>query len=293
MLRLAKPILFGAALMACVAAPASAADFYEPPVVEAPPPVYYQPEPEPAFGGWYIRGDVDYHLLGFRGGDWITYGCCGVPDPGTNSFSSGTLRGALSLGAGAGYQVNKYFRVDLTGDYFFNSAFRGTSEGGCGGVATSCTDETNFSALVLMANAYAELGTWKRITPYVGAGIGGARVNWGDLTNTTAGIPVPSIHAGATSWRFAWALMAGASYCINKNWKVDVGYRFMRINGGRMFELNSPAGVSQGAGPGFDRGINVHEGRAGLRYQFGGGSDCGPKKEYVSYEPEPIVPVYK
>ena len=36
------------------------------------------------------------------------------------------------------------------------------------------------------------------------------------------------------------------------------------------------------AGPGRDQGFDIHEGRAGLRYQFGGASGC--------YEPEPYVP---
>ncbi|RVC73045.1 porin family protein, partial [Mesorhizobium sp. M4A.F.Ca.ET.022.05.2.1] len=49
-----------AALFAGVAAPALAADLTEPPVVEAaPPPVAYEQPVE--VGGWYIRGDIDYH----------------------------------------------------------------------------------------------------------------------------------------------------------------------------------------------------------------------------------------
>jgi len=293
MLRLAKPILLGAALMAGVMAPAGAADLYEPPIVEAPPPVYYQPEPEPDFGGWYIRGDIDYHALGFRGGTYITYGCptCG-PTPGTDSFDTGTLTGALSAGLGAGYKINRYLRTDLTADWLFTSNFRGSTSGTtCGPTGGPCVsvDRSTMNALLLLANAYVELGTWKKITPYIGAGIGGARVAWGDLRNTT---DTTSIHAGATSWRFAWALMAGASYCINKNWKFDLGYRYARISGGRMFEYGPP-GAAVGSGPGFDAGFDMHEGRAGLRYQFGGDPACGPKEHFVAYEPEPVVPIYK
>lgn len=286
MLRLAKPILLGTALTVCVSAPATAADIYEPPVVEAPPPVYYNPEPEPVFGGWYIRGDIDYHLSTFRGAQYITYG----PPPGTGTFDFGNFRGALSGGLGVGYKVNKYFRTDFTADYLFRAGFTGQTSGTCGGVACVSVDTSGYTALLLMANAYAELGTWKKITPYLGAGIGGAYVWWDDLNNTAGG--TTTVHAGAANWRFAWALMAGASYCINKNWKFDLGYRYTRISGGRMFEFAPPGGAA-GAGPGFDLGIDVHEGRAGLRYQFGGDPACGPKEHFVSYEPEPIVPVYK
>ena len=61
---------------------------------------------------------------------------------------------------------------------------------------------------------------------------------------------------GAENWRFAWALMAGTSYCLTNNLKLDVGYRYSRVNGGRMFEL---APVAGSRGPGFDDGFNVHE----------------------------------
>lgn len=290
MLKLALPVMMGAAVLAA-SLPAGAADLYQPPVVEAPPPVYV-PEPAPAFSGWYIRGDAGYNFYQFRGGDWITYGCaaCG-PTPGTNSFTSGTLRGAFSLGGGVGYQVSNHFRVDLTGDYFFKSAFRGTSVGtGCGAGPCSSTDTATMSALLLMANAYADLGTWHGITPYLGAGLGGARVSWSDLTNAT-NIAGPVTHTGATNWRFAWALMAGASYCVTDKLKLDVGYRYARVAGGRMFEWG-PAGAAIGAGPGFDRGIDIHQVRGGLRYSFGGDSTCAPK-DVVSYEPPQPLPVYK
>ncbi len=61
-----------ATLFAGMAGTAFAADLPEPPVVEAPAPVY---QDQPAdFGGWYIRGDLDYHKSSFRGADYTTYG---------------------------------------------------------------------------------------------------------------------------------------------------------------------------------------------------------------------------
>lgn len=283
MLRLAKPVMLAAALVAGMAASAVAADIYEPPIIETPPPIYHEPIPEPSFGGWYLRGDIDYHWSSFRGAEYITYGTPG----GLGAFDFGNLRGAFSAGLGVGYKMNRWFRADLTADYFFRSTFTGQTSGVCpGGGACTSVDTSAYSAIVAMANAYVDFGTWHRITPYVGAGIGGARIKWDDLRNTVGG--TTTVHAGVTSWRFAWALMAGASYCINSKWAADVGYRFMRISGGRMFEY-APA-----AGPGFDYGFNVHEARAGLRYQFGGNPACGHKQEFIPYEPEPITPiVYK
>ena len=265
-----------AMMAAGLAAPAMAAD-YSPPVEEAPPPVVQEVQ----YGGWYIRGDLDFHKSRFRGADYITYGVdtcnpCGIPTPvpGSKSFDFGKLKGAFSLGGGVGYKVNKYFRTDLTADYWFKSKFSGQTSD----LTSVSVDESRFSALLLLANAYADLGTWNGITPYVGAGIGGAYVKWDDLHNT---IDTTTIHNGGKGWRFAYALTAGASYCLTNNVLLDAGYRYSHIQGGKMFEL------ANGAGPGFDKGIDTHEVRAGLRYQFGDSGCSQP----VAYEPEP-EPVY-
>ena len=55
-----KQSLIGAAVLAAGIVPGLAADPYEPQVY-TPEPVYQQEEPELDYGGWYIRGDVDYH----------------------------------------------------------------------------------------------------------------------------------------------------------------------------------------------------------------------------------------
>jgi opacity protein-like surface antigen len=136
------------------------------------------------------------------------------------------------------------------------------------------------SALLLLANAYVDIGTWHGITPYVGAGIGGARVKW----DTVYDPYTTETNPGASNWRFAYALMAGASYCLTDKIILDAGYRFSHIQGGRMFEWDASS-----AGPGFDRGINTHEVRGGLRYQFGGNNGCAAP--VVAYQPEP-EPVY-
>ncbi len=280
---------FGAALLASVSIPAMAADMYEPPVVDpAPPaPVAVYEEPAQDFGGWYIRGDVGYASADFRGGDYMT------PGPGMNSFTSGSLNNTWTGGVGVGYQVTRYLRTDLTLDHIGKTDFLASTRGACG-VAANCVsnDVSSFSGWSLLANAYVDLGTWQGITPYVGAGIGGTRVKWGNLINTAceeanpANCDLPVTHGGKANWRFTYALMAGASYCLTEKLKLDAGYRYRRIEGGAMFDL------AAGNGPGFDKGINIHEGRAGLRYQFGGATECAPER--VAYQPEPLEPpIYK
>ena len=282
MFNFSRKALIALAATGALAGPALAAD-YVPPVEELPPP----PPPvvqEMQFGGWYIRGDLDYHKSSWRGADYITYGvddcdpCGPAPVPGSKSFDTGRLKGAFSLGGGVGYKINDHFRTDLTADYWFKSSFRGSTSD----LTTSSIDRSSMSTFLLLANAYADLGTWNRVTPYVGAGIGGAYVKWDNLRNDIGGDE--TIHRGSKNWRFAYALMAGASYCLTSNLDLDVGYRFTHINGGRMFELN-------GAGPGFDKGFNTHEVRAGLRYSFGETRKGCDEPVPVAYEPPP-EPLY-
>lgn len=288
MMKLARPLLAATALTAAAILPATAADIsYDPPVIDYEPPVMAAPHND-AFGGWYIRGDVGYHNSRMRGGHWIT------PGPGENSFVTAKLSDGWSVGGGVGYQVTNYLRTDLTLDYFNKVSFRGSTRGACG-VDPNCvsTDVSSMSALSLLANAYVELGTWHKITPYIGAGIGGTRVNWSTLANTACEEADPSncdpteFHAGKKGWRFTYALMAGASYCLTNSLKLDAGYRFRHVNSGGMF------GVGGVTGPGFDKGFNVHEVRGGLRYHIGGDPRCG-EEQIVYIPPEPYEPpVYK
>jgi len=277
----------GAGLVAGFAGPSLAADITdEPLVIRDPAPVVY--EEQGSYSGWYIRGDVDYHWSKFRGADYITYGA----NPGTGSFDHHKLKGAMSAGIGAGYQFDNRFRTDLTLDWLAKSKFRGGTSGWCGASQCTSVDTTSYSALLLLANAYVDLGTWHRITPYVGGGIGGAHVKWDKLDNTICDDPnnpgcSTTTHGGKKGWRFAYSLAAGASYCLTKNLDLDVGYRFTRIEGGKMFGYAGPAG-GIGAGPGHDKGLNNHEVRGGLRYTFGEGSGRCEEPQTVVYEPEPI-----
>lgn len=274
MSKFAKKALF-AVLLAGVAGPALAADPYYPPAEPAPPQVVYEDE---SYGGWYIRGDLDYHWTSLRGINYVLYN-----EPGSsNSFDYGDIDGAGSLGLGVGYQINNHLRADLTGDYWFKGDFNGQTTGWCDGIGVcSSSDKTKFSALLLMANAYVDIGTWHGFTPYVGAGIGGAHVKWDDLANTIG--TTTTYHKGGKNWRFAYALMAGASYCLTDNLKLDAGYRYVNFEGGEMF------GYNMGGGPGYDDGGYSHEVRGGLRYQFGKSNCAGP--EPIAYEPAP-EPIY-
>ncbi len=277
-----KKLLSALVLGISFASSAIAADLIEPPVIDAPEPVMQLEQA----GGWYIRGDVDYSLMKNRGGEFSVGGV-------VNPFITAASANTFSIGAGVGYQITNYLRTDLTLDYEFKSKFRGSTIGDCTttGDPGSCSsvDTSSHSMLLAMANVYADLGNYHGFTPYVGAGLGVANVHWGSLTNaatctpsavtelcdiiqpgfvgTTAGGSYTEVHSGVSSWRAAWSLMAGASYDLTSNLKLDAGYKYTRVGSGAMFKYVNGTGTQ-----GYDKGFNLHTVRAGLRYQFGGSS---------------------
>ncbi len=274
-----KKIFRGVAAALLSGTPVYAADVYQPPV-EAP--FVEQPVEVVEASGWYLRGDVGYAWNDLRGAHYFQGSNSNLVD-----FDRADVDDSYVLGGGVGYQINSYLRADVTLDYLGESGFNGSTSGGCG-VAVNCVsnDVASMSAWSLLANAYVDLGTYGAFTPYVGAGIGGTRVKWGTLRNTSCDVTDPSNcdptieHKGESDWRFTYALMAGTSVDLTCNLKADVGYRFRHINGGNMF------GYNLNSGPAYDKDIYVHEARAGLRYSFGNNCEAAyvPPAEPIVYK---------
>lgn len=281
-----RKILLASAAMALLGAVTAQAADVIPQLPEEP--IYQMPEPQPiaAASGWYIRGDVGYAWnrssgVNFFQGDLNTY----------TGFTSSKLRGSYSVGGGVGYQATERLRGDVTLDYFGKAKFAGSTVGTCGAgpVACTSTDLSSMTAYSLLANAYVDLYKWGRFTAYAGGGLGGTYVKWNGLNNVACedggGACYEDNHGGGASWRFTYALMAGASVDLTCNLKGDLGYRYRHVSGGGMFRALGSSGYQ-----GYDRGFDSHEVRGGLRYSFGG---CETQAAYI--EPAPVYthPVYK
>lgn len=284
-----KRILAIASFVLALSGPAFAADLYVPEQpAEAP-----VAAPVVASNGWYLRGDVSYDVMDLRGAKYFQ-----GSNKLMNDFDSADLDNTGNLGIGAGYQVNDYLRVDTTFDWMFQTDFHGSTSGKTNNEGGACDDgckshdTSSLTAYSLMANAYVDLGHYGLITPYLGAGLGGTYIKWGDLKNTACSTRNPNncddtvTHKGREGWRFTYALMAGAAIDINCNLKADVGYRFRHVVDGDMF------GYREHGGPGFDKGLNIHEARAGLRWAFDNG-DCAPAYVAPAEMPQQQQPVFK
>ena len=156
--------------------------------IAAPPPAYYPP-PVEDFGGWYLRGDIG--MTNTRGkffapayNDATTLSVSQLG----HEFTCGT-----SFGLGVGYQFNSWFRADITGEYRSKVHFSGTDFANIAGLGPIAdTYSAGYTSWVGMANVYVDLGTWWCITPFIGAGVGGAFNQISGLTDFGA-IPSPGV----------------------------------------------------------------------------------------------------
>jgi opacity protein-like surface antigen len=129
---------------------------------------------------------------------------------------------------------------------------------------------TSLKTYTLMLNAYKDLGNFGGFVPYVGAGIGAAYHQMGDTYFTDNPALVNRIK-GDNDLAFAWSLMAGVGYQISDRAIIDVGYRYIDM-GSISSQRSDSAGFVNPAVKLDD--LTAHEVKVGLRYHFGGGSDC-------------------
>ena len=200
------------------------------------------PEPPVTAGGWYLRGDISYDF------DTKANVFLSTTSSSTTAFDT-DFDDTWNIGAGIGYEFNDWFRTDITADFRFSADWDAVS--------------TSLSTSTILLNGYATLGKFSGIAPYIGAGIGAAYLNW-DTIDFPDLIQATGPAAVSNDWRFAYALMAGASFDVSENLAIDTGYRFTSVDDGQLI------------GPGFIvfpgtadySDLYIHEFRVGMRYTF-------------------------
>lgn len=229
-----------------------------------PPP--YVPPPPVEFGGWYLRGDIGLSNQSIKDRHYATYDNPAQIIP--SSLQQSTHFGQAGIfGVGAGYQFNSWFRMDVTGEYRAKSNYRGrdtfTLAGGGPGLPDNYTGHK--SEWLFLTNAYADLGTWWCITPFVGAGIGAARVTLGGFHDYHDDGTLTGIAGDASKWNFAWALHAGLAYKIAPSWTVELAYRYVDMGDGATGILYNTSGTTINQAMHFNH-ITSHDVKLGVRW---------------------------
>lgn len=227
-----------------------------------------------------VTGVDDVRYTGTQTGHFTTYLGSDV----NNVDIENTWFGDVGLGCGSG---SKGFRVEGV------LSFRGSQKVDGEPQVFTITDEfpdpaqnstsdledplhTSIRSTTLMANLYYDLGNYHGFVPYVGAGLGVAYHNMGDVSFTENPFLTNTID-GNSDLSFAWAVMAGFGYQVTHNMVLDVGYRYIdmgKIKSGRVDTggfVNPPVVIDD---------IAAHEIKVGLRYHFG--TTAAPAVEYTS-----------
>jgi opacity protein-like surface antigen len=262
----------------------------------APPPMY-APPPVEDFGGWYLRGDIGFSNQSVKRiemGDGRNAQLLSL-----NQTTAFDTAGVYQIGVG--YQFNNWLRGDITGQYRGNSNFKGTDlvtfpASGIVGNGVNNYGATK-SEWVIMANGYVDLGTWWCVTPFIGAGIGAARINIANYTDNGAinvgydtggnpfiGGPFPSYASApaASKWNFAWAAHAGLAYKVNPSLTVELAYSYMNLGSAETGAVATYDGFTRGVAMQF-KDITSHDLKLGVRWAI------SPAPAYAPPMPPPLI----
>ena len=220
------------------------------------------------FGGWYLRGDIGFSNQRVDRLNNV------LDANNTTSEQRLGFNTAGIFGLGVGYRVNNWFRADVTGEYRGNSQFFGTDAITYpGGVGTDTYHATK-SEWVVLANAYVDLGTWWCMTPFIGAGVGTARVGISNFTDqgiaNNGGGALPGLAFGdnVSKWNLAWAVHAGVAYKVSPNFTVELAYRYLDMGDGLTGDLRTFDGTNNINNPTTFKGITSHDLKLGVRWNL-------------------------
>lgn len=155
------------------------------------------------------------------------------------------------IGAPVRAEIEYSYRTDFGYDRHYDD---GTNAG-------SVTSDLNSHTVML--NAYYDIVTGTRFTPYVGGGLGVA-IN---RTDGTLSGPIADSQGVAgsgsskTKTSFAWSLAAGVGYAFDANWVAELGYRYIDL--GKVVYGSGELGRIAASDD-----VTAHEVLAGLRYRF-------------------------
>lgn len=184
-------------------------------------------------GGWTRLDEQDF-----------SFG--GVP---TNTDHGDGWNAGLHLGYAFALAQGIGLRPELELGYKTNDV----DEHSAGGTALAGSDGKTETYLA-MANFYYDFKNTSRFTPYLGAGIGAARVNVDGYSSTTTGGMIDD-----EDTVFAYQGIAGVDYALDEQWSIFSDYKYFSANDA---EVNTSAGNST------DLSMDTHNIQVGLKMKF-------------------------
>ncbi len=206
--------------------------------------------------GWYGRADVGYSTDGaveFDGGDEFE------------------LENDWTQHLGLGYAFQNGFRLEGELGHRFNN------------FGEDVLDDGDVRVWSAMLNGYYDFNRGGAIEPYIGLGVGAARLG-------IAATQHPTTYVDEEDTVLAYQALVGLAIGITERLDLDIGYRYFVANGG------SFDGLADGPGTGiqlvpttFDADYEQQAVTVGLRWQFAGAA-AAPLPPPVQQPPPPPPP---
>jgi opacity protein-like surface antigen len=223
---------------------------------------------QPAYDGWYLRGDIGMTNQQVKTLDNVLFAATANLVIHDKNFEAGML-----FGLGAGYRMYNWLRFDVTGEYRGETGFHGFD------TWTDTTPAARFnnytakkSEWLVLANAYIDLGTWWRVTPFVGAGVGWSQVTIHSFRDAGiaegTGLPTLAYADAASKSNFAWALHGGLAYEVTRSFTVELAYRYVNLGNGITGDINAFDGSNSVNNPMHFKTITSHDVKFGVRWML-------------------------
>lgn len=203
--------------------------------------------------GWYGRADAGYSLEGET-----NFGSAAA-----NQFG---LEDDWMQSAGLGYAFDNNFRLEGEISHRFNAL----------DPLVVGREDGDVRAFAAMLNGYYDFNRGGRFEPYVGLGIGGARVD-GNFIRHTGLVNVDDKDTG-----IAYQALAGVAIGLTEQLDLDIGYRYFTVQ-----NLEFDGTTSNTTPTTFDSDYEHQAVTVGLRWQFAG---AAPPPPPVVVTPPPTPP---
>ncbi|HIJ63183.1 MAG TPA: OmpA family protein [Rhodospirillaceae bacterium] len=143
---------------------------------------------------------------------------------------------------------------------------------------TTASGSGSLDAASIMANVYYDFATGTRLTPYLGAGIGGVDVSADNIRGSGV------TYSNDDQFTFGYQGIAGVSYALDDNLSIKADYRYLRTADTK---LNESPGWGTGSGKG---DYSSHSLLVGFTYKFGAPEKPMPAPAPAVAAPPPPAP---
>lgn len=210
--------------------------------------------------GWYGRADVGYSFDGET-----DLGTTTGPYP----WGDSTLEHDWSQHLGLGYAFSNGFRLEGELGHRFNQIEPTPTIDGGGDI----------HAWSAMANLFYDFNRGGRLEPYIGVGVGAARINLGAVDHQ----PPPTYTADGEDTVLAYQGLVGFAVGLGEQWDLDIGYRYFVADSAEYDSLENVAPAETGESDYEHQALTV-----GLRYQFA--RPAAPLPPPPPVTPPPVPP---